>query len=546
MTRRFAWTAARTLFSLSLSACLLVACAAREGVTSNGGSNPPPPAAPDTTPPTISSTGPANGATGVSTGAVIRVTFSEAMSAASINSGSFTVNGVSGSVSVNGSVATFSPSSALASSTTFSATILGGAGGAKDAAGNPLAANFTWTFTTADPLVCASSTVHCVDVNPGPSQEFATIQAAVNAAQAGDTVLVFDGTYAGFVVSRSGTANSPITVKAQGSSAVVNTASSLGEGIRVDDASFVTIEGFTLTGLPGYGLAARGATPASPMHGVVMRGNTVTNSGSTNIYVSEVSDSLVEGNSTSGSGEHGIYLANGGSDNTILRGNHSFNNAVNGIHLNGDASIGPGGDGLHKGITIENNIIHGNSANGLDLDGIQDSLIQNNLIYGNGNHPARAFRIDASAGPRNLVFINNTFVQGGGNAVIKLTQDLGGHTIFNNILISDGGGASIVVANAGFQSNNNIVRGGFSLDGETSVINLAQWQAAGHDANSLASTSAALFNSPGSDFTLKSGAPAANAGVASFNSVSAPSKDLLGIARPQGSAYDSGAYESSF
>jgi hypothetical protein len=34
-------------------------------------------------------------ATGVSTGAVIRVTFSEAMSAASINSGSFTVNGQS-------------------------------------------------------------------------------------------------------------------------------------------------------------------------------------------------------------------------------------------------------------------------------------------------------------------------------------------------------------------------------------------------------------------------------------------------------------------
>jgi parallel beta-helix repeat protein len=181
------------------------------------------------------------------------------------------------------------------------------------------------------------------------------------------------------------------------------------------------------------------------MHGVVMRGNTVTNSGSTNIYVSEVSDSLVEGNSTSGSGEHGIYLANGGSDNTVLRGNHCFNNAVNGIHLNGDASIGPGGDGLHKGITIEKNIIHGNAANGLDLDGIQDSVIQDNLIYGNGNHAARAFQIDASAGPQNLAFVNNTFVQGNGNAVLKLTQDLGGHSFFNNILVNDSSGTSLVV-----------------------------------------------------------------------------------------------------
>lgn len=541
MSDRFAWTAARSLLFLSLSACLLVACASHEV---GSGASSTPPGAPDTTPPTVSSTSPSNGATGVSTGAVVRVTFSEPMSAASINAATFTVNGVSGSVSLSGAVATFSPSSALASSITFTATVLGGAPGAKDAAGNPLAADFSWTFTTGAPLACASATVHCVDVNPGPSQEFTTIQSAVNAAQAGDTVLVFDGTYSGFVVSRSGNQNGPITVKAAGNSAVINQVNSVGEGIRVSNASFVTIEGFTLTGLPAYGLTARDATPATPMHGVTFRNNTVTNSGSTNIYASEVADSLIEGNSTSNAGEHGIYLANGGSDNTVLRGNHCFNNAVNGIHLNGDASIGPGGDGLHKGITIEKNIIHGNAANGLDLDGIQDSLIQNNLIYGNGNHAARAFQIDASAGPKNLTFVNNTFVQGNGNAVLKLTQDLGGQSFFNNILVNDASGTSLVVANLSFQSNQNVVRGGFSLDGESSVISLAQWQAAGHDANSLASTSAALFNSPGSDFTLKSGAPAANAGLASFNSVSAPSDDLLGAARPQGSGYDVGAYES--
>lgn len=543
MTDRFARTPVRFLFPLILSVCLLAACAGNDVVGPNAGTMTPP-GTPDTTPPTVSSASPSNNATGVSTGAVVRVTFSEAMSAASINTGTFTVNGVSGSVSASGAVATFSPSSALASSTTFTAHVLGGASGVKDAAGNPLAADFTWTFTTADPLACASPSVHCVDVNPGPSQEFTTIQAAVNAAQAGNTVLVFDGTYAGFVVTRSGTTNSPITVKAAGSSAVINQVNSVGEGIRVSDASFVTIEGFTLTGLPAYGLTARDATPAAPMHGLIFRGNTVTNSGSTNIYVSEAADSLVEGNSTSNSGEHGIYLANGGSDNTILRGNHCFNNAVNGIHLNGDASIGPGGDGLHKGITIEKNVIHGNAANGLDLDGIQDSLIQNNLIYGNGNHAARAFQIDASAGPRNLAFVNNTFLQGNGNAVLKLTQDLGGHTFFNNILVNDSSGTSLVVGNLSFQSNDNIVRGGLSLDGESAVISLAQWQANGHDANSLASTSATLFSSPGTDFTLKSGAPAANAGVASFNSVPAPSADILGVARPKGSTFDIGAYES--
>jgi len=111
-------------------------------------------------------------------------------------------------------------------------------------------------------------------------------------------------------------------------------------------------------------------------------------------------------------------------------------------------------------------------------------------------------------------------------------------------VISNGSNRSIAVGNLNFQSN-NIVGGGFSLDGDATITSLSAWQTAGHDANSLVSTSAALFTNPGSaDFTLKSGAPAANSGVASFNAVSAPAADILGIARPQGSAHDIGAYES--
>jgi hypothetical protein len=177
---------------------------------------------------------------------------------------------------------------------------------------------------------------------------------------------------------------------------------------------------------------------------------------------------------------------------------------------------------------------------------MQDSLIQNNLIYNNGRNAVRAFAIDAAQGPKNLRIVNNTLVVPSGSGwPIKLTEDLGGHTIFNNIVISNGSNRSIAVGNLNFQSNNNVVNGGFSLDGDSTIVNLSAWQAAGHDLNSLVSTSAALFTNPGSaDFTLKAGAPAANSGVASFNSVSAPAADILGIARPQGSAHDIGAYES--
>lgn len=106
---------------------------------------------PDTTAPTVSSTVPANSATGVAVGSSITATFSEAMDPATITSATFTLNhgatAVAGTVSYGGTTATFNPSSSLLSMTAYTATITTGA---KDAEGNALAANKVWSFTTAD------------------------------------------------------------------------------------------------------------------------------------------------------------------------------------------------------------------------------------------------------------------------------------------------------------------------------------------------------------------------------------------------------------
>ena len=110
----------------------------------------------DTTPPTVSTVTPASGAGNVSLGTAVSATFSEAISSASVTSTSFVLrdgggNAVAASVAASGSTATLQPSSALQPSTTYTATLLGGSGGIKDAAGNPLAANFSWSFTTVAP-----------------------------------------------------------------------------------------------------------------------------------------------------------------------------------------------------------------------------------------------------------------------------------------------------------------------------------------------------------------------------------------------------------
>jgi hypothetical protein len=104
----------------------------------------------------VASTIPASGAAGVSPTATVKATFSEAMSAATVTSASFVLRNVASatvpaSVSYNATsrVATLTPSQALSVSTTYSATIIGGSAGVKDAAGNALAADKTWSFTTA-------------------------------------------------------------------------------------------------------------------------------------------------------------------------------------------------------------------------------------------------------------------------------------------------------------------------------------------------------------------------------------------------------------
>ena len=100
--------------------------------------------------PTVIATNPANGATGV---AIITASFSEPMNASTVTAATFTVTGpgptaVAGTVAYNAStqIAIFTPTTALAASTTYTATITTGA---KDVAGNSLASNRVWSFTTA-------------------------------------------------------------------------------------------------------------------------------------------------------------------------------------------------------------------------------------------------------------------------------------------------------------------------------------------------------------------------------------------------------------
>lgn len=136
---------------------------------------------PDTTPPTVISRTPNNGATGVSIGTSVTATFSEAINSATINNNTFQLRDanntlIPATISYNSAnnTATLTPTSPLAASTFYTATILGGTTGVKDLGGNALGANAIWSFTTGTafstiwtgetPAVLADSDTNAVEL----------------------------------------------------------------------------------------------------------------------------------------------------------------------------------------------------------------------------------------------------------------------------------------------------------------------------------------------------------------------------------------------
>ncbi|KKO20342.1 MAG: Ig-like domain-containing protein [Candidatus Brocadia sp.] len=123
---------------------------------------------PDTTPPTVSSTNPTGNATEIDVTGVITAMFSEAMNAATINTNTFTVrdnnlnSAITGTVSYSGTTATFTPTSPLIYSTTYTATLTTGI---TDLAGNAISSDFTWNFTTRPLPVRYASSGMTVDGN---------------------------------------------------------------------------------------------------------------------------------------------------------------------------------------------------------------------------------------------------------------------------------------------------------------------------------------------------------------------------------------------
>jgi Domain of unknown function (DUF4082)/Bacterial Ig-like domain len=109
------------------------------------------------TPPTVTNVTPASGATGVAVSVAPTVTFNQAVVPSTVSFTMKTSGGtnVPGSVSFNGgnTVATFTPTSSLAASTGYTATV----SGAQNTSGQTMANPTSWSFTTGAVSQCPCS-----------------------------------------------------------------------------------------------------------------------------------------------------------------------------------------------------------------------------------------------------------------------------------------------------------------------------------------------------------------------------------------------------
>ncbi|MBW2455498.1 MAG: right-handed parallel beta-helix repeat-containing protein, partial [Deltaproteobacteria bacterium] len=212
----------------------------------------------------------------------------------------------------------------------------------------------------AGALIASTAHAETYHVDPGGSDgatglsgaPWATLQHAADQVVAGDTVMVAAGTYVGFALTTGGTDGSPITFQAAEGVTVDTDNGSTPDGINVEGADYVVIEGFNLVGLTRAGIRC------ALSNFVTIRNNTAADNGVWGIFSGFCDDILVEANDCSGSvDEHGVYVSNS-ADRPTVRGNVLWNNNANGLHMNGDS--GMGGDGVIEEALVEGNIIFGN------------------------------------------------------------------------------------------------------------------------------------------------------------------------------------------
>lgn len=415
----------------------------------------------------------------------------------------------------------------------------------RDAAGN-LSVSADSSFTT--PLAGPGHTYYvdqsgCSDLFPGSaSQPWCTLGHASNVLVPGDTVVVRPGTYSESVTPPSGSATAYITYQGlpgailNGNGTAVN-----GQAFNIGSQSYLIIMGFEVTNYKNPRPAGNSVDIYGTAHDIELSNLTVHDNWN-GIIMSDNANQITINDCLVYNSRYGV-----GFENTV---NNVFISRVT-SHSNSETYIGPvssyvNGDGFSDDagtadIFIQDGVAYNNSDGGFDFKAATfecKNCIAHDNRYG--------FRI---WGPGPYTLINSL---GYGNGMTPLqTQSTGTTYLYNSTFVShsgdegyvmEGPGQSLVMRNCilyGYTTQ-VVSGGGFASLDEDYNLYFSNQGAIGYSVGPHSVVLDPKFvNAAGNDYHLQSTSPAIDAGVA----LAFIPDDLDDNLRPQGPAYDIGAYE---
>ena len=359
----------------------------------------------------------------------------------------------------------------------------------------PLSFFFLATFILILSAITASAATYYVAPSGGDSNSGAmaspwrTIQRAADAVSPGDVVQVAPGTYPETILSRrGGTATARIRFVSTTKWGAKIVSSTTGGGAAwQNEASYVDIEGFEVTGQAAYGIRNQKASY-------------------TRIVGNHVHD-IPALNCVPGGG-----LAEGGYSAVPMPSNNEY--AGNLVHHIGPA---PGTCNQSHGIYLTlpyakayNNIVYNSAGRGIQLyHAITNAVVMNNTLFGSGD--GIVVNADTSAG----YYANDSLI----------ANNICYRNVHNGIYSGGGFGT-------GNQITNNLVYG-----------NGTNWGTLPHTNDIVGDPG--FVNATGSYFTGNYRLSSTSPGIDRGTTLNAPSSDFDSANRPGGSGPDVGAYEQA-
>ena len=400
------------------------------------------------------------------------------------------------------------------------------------------------------------------DANAGTSASpWRTIQKAANTLNGGDTVIVNAGTYNERVqVTRSGSPGKLLTFQAQGTAVM--------QGFNIQ-AGYVKVAGFEITNTPGTSLTDRINGSGFYLSGSnnEISANYIHHSTAAGIYLaSSTSNSVVSGNRVAYGMECGIYIQ--GTNNLVVSNDISHTLSANNVGADGVRFFGSGNSvrknyihdimvsdspgqtpsinsfmtwGPATNYIFEQNLIdkHPSQPQGIDIEGLTqpvgDIVIRNNIFITRGT----AYNPDVNAGDGGLVtkvtIANNTMVavNGPAESAVWLFKNVSGAVVKNNATYDHGNDSSVPYI--------QVDAGASGLDIGFNSISKSDAQAPKGPPypGDLWMVNPLFVGLATGDFHLQS----ASALIDKGTTLSQVANDYDGVTRPQGSAYDIGAFE---